>query len=182
MYVSPLLCSCLLSVDRTSVWTCPIRGDEQCSFFLWVEDEAAAKEPLGISQLPPVPQTPAKTGNNCGEPNTTTDSGTRDQRSLPQLPDTPFTRAKRKRVSIDTAERDGNDHGGNKNLHRYEGSLQAPMAPNDPFTHSRQPSARARKAAKTSALPTPGRAFTERLKNYTASLPTPNSEGRISAG
>jgi hypothetical protein len=35
--------------------------DEQCSFFLWVDDEPAAKEWLEKSQLQPVPQTPTQT-------------------------------------------------------------------------------------------------------------------------
>jgi len=55
------------------------------------------------------------------------------------------------------------------------------MAPDDPFTHSRQHSEHTRKAARTSTLSTPGQRFIERLESRTVSLPTPKSRDRMSA-
>lgn len=42
-------------------YRCANANDEQCSFFLWVDDEPAAKEWLEKSQLQLVPQTPTQT-------------------------------------------------------------------------------------------------------------------------
>ena len=138
------------SVEANSsiVWRCPKTRGEQCLFFLWEEHEAAAKEWLHISQLPPVPQTPSKTSVRCGDPDISTISGLRDQHSMPQIPETPFTMAKRKRVSSKvTNHHDHNDHC-NQNVDGNRSSLQSTGALDDPFTHSSQPSKHTRKAAK----------------------------------
>jgi hypothetical protein len=124
-----------------------------------VEHEAGAKEWLEISQLSPVPQTPAK---EIGYDETVqlTVSGLGEQYPLPQSPETPFTKAKRKAVSQD---------------------LQPTIVLDDPFTYSSRPSDDTRKAARTSTLSTPGQHFIQKLKSHAVSLPTPGSREGISA-
>jgi hypothetical protein len=128
---------------------------------------------LKIARLPPVPQIPTKTGVTCDKLDPSTVSGLKDQHSLPQLPETSFTKAKRKRASRDITNHDDSDDNCDRNLDVYESSLQPTMAPDDPFTHSRQHSEHTRKAARTSTLSTPGQRFIERLESRTVSLPTP---------
>ncbi len=122
-----------------------------------------------------------KTGVTYDEPDPSTVSGLRDQHSLPQSPETPFTKAKRKRASRDITNHDDSDDYCDGNLDVNKGPLKPTMAPDDPFSHSRQHSEPTRNAARTSTLSTPGQHFTERLETRTVSLPTPNSRDRMSA-
>jgi len=163
------------------VWRCPGISGEQCSFFLWVEHETAAKEWLHISQLPPVPQTPTKTSVSCGDPDRSTVSILRDEHSLPQLPETPFTKAKGKRVSSNITNHHEVEGRCDQNLNVNRSSIQPTRALDDPFSHSSQASIHARKAARTSTFSTPGQRFTERLKSHTVSLPTPHSPDHMFA-
>jgi hypothetical protein len=115
-------------------------------------------------------------------PDPPTASGLREQDPLPQLPETPWTKSKRKRVvPRDITNHDDDNDDDDRNLDGNGGSVQPTTALDDPFTHSRQPSEHTRKAAKTCALSTPGQPFAERLKSCTVSLPTPNSRDHISA-
>ena len=155
---SAFSCSEKANLSMNVVWRCPNIGDEQqCPFFLWVDHEAAAKDWLKISQLPPFPQTPTKTGVSCNEP---------------QTPKSPYTRSKRKMISRDT-NCDDNGNCGNQNLDRSEDSLQPTMVPDDPFMPPRQDPEHTRKVARTGTLSTPGQRFTERLESCTVSAMTP---------
>jgi hypothetical protein len=181
MYVVPVLPSRSL-LTKSLVWSCSKAQGEQCSFFEWVDEhEAAANAQSRTSQLPPVPQTPTKTGASGHEPNTSTVLGSRDQRPAPQSPDTPFTMAKRKRVSGDITNQDNDGDDCNRTKRGNESSLRPTMVLDDPFARPGQPPEHTRKSVKATTLSTPGQPFTERLKSHTVSLPTPDSQGRISA-
>lgn len=106
------------------------------------------------------PLTPTKIGAICNEPDPPTVSGSREHQSLPQLPETPFTKAKRKGESRDDTNRDIQDD-------------QPTMGIDDPFTHLRQPSEYARKGCKKvySFYSTLGPHLTERLKSQIVSWP-----------
>jgi hypothetical protein len=133
----------------------------QCAFFLWVDHETAAKDWLKTSQLPPVPQSPTKTGVDPNGPD-----------SLPQLLETPFTKAKRKEVPRDSTT----DQNGSRNAQAKGSSLQPAMA-----TDLRQSPEHTRKAARTSAVSTPGQLFIEKLQSSPLPLPTPNSRDLMSS-
>jgi hypothetical protein len=122
-----------------------------------------------FSQLLPAPRTPTKTSD---EPDLPDVSSPREHHSLPQLPETPFTKAKRKRVLDDNVD------SYSRNL---DGNRGPTMTLEDPFARSSQPSEHARKVARTSTLLTPGQHFTQRLKSRTVSLPTPGSRDHMSA-
>ncbi len=51
-----------------TVWRCPRSGDEQCTFFLWMEHEAGVQEQLKFAQPPPFPQTPIQRGASSNKP------------------------------------------------------------------------------------------------------------------
>jgi hypothetical protein len=114
---------------------------------------------VGNFPASPVPQIPIK-GVGYDEAVQPTVSGLREQYPLPQLPETPFTKAKRKAVSRD---------------------LQPTIVLDDPFTYSSRSSDGERKAARTSTLSTPGQHFIQKLKSHAVSLPTPDSREDISA-
>ncbi|KAF8861862.1 hypothetical protein BDZ45DRAFT_243823 [Acephala macrosclerotiorum] len=116
------------------------------------------------------------TGAICNEPYLLTVSGSREHHSLLQPPETPVTKAKRKREPREAKHHDNQGGYCNQNLDGNRGSIQSTTVTDDPFTQSRQPSEYATKAAKTSTLSTPGQRFTERLKSQTISLPTPTHE------
>ncbi|CZR66097.1 uncharacterized protein PAC_15998 [Phialocephala subalpina] len=154
-------------------WRCHEVNDKQCLFFLWVEHEAAAKEWLNTSQLSLAPRTPTKTNDDLP-----TISGSKEHDSLPQLPETPFTKAKRKRVFGDIAHYNDNVDSRSRNLASDGGPT---MTLEDPFVHSCELLEHARKVARTPTVSTPGRHFTEMLRSRTVSLPTPNSRDHMSA-
>jgi hypothetical protein len=134
-------------------------------FFLWFEHEADAKERLKTSQLAAVPQTPTKTSaNSAGLVLATPGS-----RGSPQAPETPFTKAKRKRVPTSTTKHD--DHSDSSKLDHSAQAL------GDPFTDPRRSpeSQPVRKAARTCPTSTPSQPFTDKLKRVAAALPTPTT-------
>jgi hypothetical protein len=149
-----------------------VNPDDECEFFLWVDQEAAAKELLKTSQAPQAPQTPTKIGSTLNESGPSTASGLRRQRSLPQILETPFTKAKRKAASRDIPKQDDND---NQDVAGEGGAGRPTVAMDDPFTYPRLPVEYERKAARTSTISTPGQKFAERLKTGTESFPTPQS-------
>jgi hypothetical protein len=138
----------------------------RCAFFLWVDHEAAAKQWLESSKLPQAPQTPTKTGVNRDGLDT-----------MAQILETPFTKAKRKRVSGDVTNHDDDDDNNSRHANTNESPLQ-PVPPID----LRKPQEHTRKAARTSSISTPGQHFIERLQSCTLSLPTPSSRDHISSG
>jgi hypothetical protein len=117
-----------------------------------------------MSQLPPAPQTPTKTGVNPNESD-----------PLPRLLETPFTKAKRKEVPRDNTNYDSKNAFDGQNPNAYDGPLQHVAA-----MDLRQPPEHARKAARTSTASTPGQNFAERLQSCTLPLPTPNSRDHMS--
>jgi len=80
-------------------------------------------------------------------------SGLKEHDSLPQFPETPFTKVKRKRVLGDTTHHDDNVDSCSWSLGGNGGPT---MTLEDPFAHLRQPSEHARKVARTLAISTPG--------------------------
>ncbi len=126
-----------------------------------------------------MPETPTKIGIKSDDPDPSTLSGLRDRHALPQLPDTPFTKAKRKASSRDIAHDEVKGEYNTRNLDANEGSHQPLTALGDPFTSPHQLPERTGKAARTSRISTPGQHFAERLKGCTLSLPTPKSRGHM---
>jgi hypothetical protein len=139
------------------------------------------KESLKVSRQPPVPQTPTRTGVAYNEPGPSTVSGLRDKQSLLQVPETPFTTLKRKRVLIDITTHDDSDDDFDGRLDVNVGPRQATMAMDDPFANPRHHSEHTRTAARTFTLSTPGQHSTEWLESRTVPLPTPDSGDRMPA-
>jgi hypothetical protein len=135
----------------------------RCAFFLWVEHEAAAKQWLESSNPPLAPQTPTKKGLNRDGPD-----------DMPQILETPFTKAKRKKVSREVTNNDDNDDYNNGNANIYEGPHQPATT-----TDLHQPSEQTEAAPRTPIISTPGQPFIERLQSCTLPLPTPNSRDHI---
>lgn len=150
--------------DSHTDWRCPKVNNQQCSFFLWVAHESAAKEWWTASHLPPVPQTPKKGG------------AASDMAELPRTMETPFTKAKRKLVLVDLKKNENNEDQNNRNLDDNPISVQPRTALDDPFTDSRPLSESARKVAKKSTKSTPGQPFIEKLRGPPTILQTPTSK------
>ncbi|RFU33944.1 hypothetical protein B7463_g2349, partial [Scytalidium lignicola] len=140
------------------VWRCP-NNKEQCSF-IWVDDEPAVREWIEKSRPQPVPQTPTKSNilnNDLPQSiGTAIDKQDTDRSSL----ETPFTKAKRKRVIIDVPE-------------PLEGLYSWDLGgSSNPVVKWETPPP---KVAKVSPISSSGQVSAERLKSFAESLPTPTS-------
>ena len=151
-YVCTLFSSPIIyKLTRGLVWTCQKDRDEQCPFFVWVEQEAEAKEWLAKYGPQEAPETPSKKNNY----------------PVPKSPETPWTKAKRKPVSREVSDENENGGPSNRKMNDgevFDGGEEGMESPS-------------RKAAKTNRFSRPGgQTFNERLKE--AVLPTPDSGGK----
>jgi hypothetical protein len=126
-----------------------------------------------------MPETPTKSALKSDGPGSNTLSGMRDQDASPQSIETPFTKAKRKAAPRDITHNEVKDDTNPRNLDANEGPLQPLSALGDPFAYSPQSLDRTGKAARTSAITTPGQQFAERLKDCIISSPTPKSRDHL---
>jgi len=118
-----------------TVWRCPRSGDEQCTFFLWMEHEAGVQEQLKFAQPSPFQQTPIQRGASSNEPDQPAVSAGEDQYSPSQILETSFTKAKGKGMLRGIRDQDDSGDYSNHNLNGNKNSLGSTFATDDPFTH-----------------------------------------------
>jgi len=151
-------CLCIEKLNLV-VWRCQ-NLDSQCSFFLWLEDEATAMSHHQPHLSPlPILQTPTKT-------------------NIPaQLPETPFSLKKRGLTSTDFTNSDDNDNANDQSRNskgsNVENAIRVGLPINTIIEH-------ARKLAKSSIFSTPGKQSAEKGKSSVTQLPTPDSRANTS--
>ena len=141
----------ILLADETVVWTCSrAREDpEHCSFWIWVDDEVEAKEWLTKHERVETPETPPKVV------------------LPPRLPETPWTKARRK---LSWREASGEDENGGSSKRKGDGDRVQVLGGDEGSEYS--PS---RKVPKFSELTTPGcHPFMDKLKEAAPPL-TPDT-------
>jgi hypothetical protein len=137
---------------RFAVWTCTKPRAAQCGFFIWVDDEAEAKEWLEKNPPSIAPETPINKGSKSGGP------------EPPKEKETPWTKSKRKPISRELS--DENENGSPSKLN------------DDDMQEVEETDTPSRKAPKKTRFSTPGQSFIEKLKNDGVTIPTPESGDR----
>jgi hypothetical protein len=148
--IHPCIFAIIYKLTRELVWRCPKRKDDhtQCPFFIWVDQEAEAKEWFANNGPQEAPETPSNKDNPPGS------------KSL----ECPWMGTKRKPASTEVSVK--NENGGPSNpkvdnREVFDGGDEGMESPS-------------RKAVKTKQFSTPsGKTLNERLRE--AALPTPDS-------